>query len=338
MNRLSFLLVAAVCAFSGCTSKGSGGGTKTSSKTPSVDPRNIPYEDKFDKYNEFYGEFDYDLRTLDGDDLKLEMHKYFIEAHKTYITYDNYWYYANTASDKIPGTNTNELFYTAQTSPSNTHENQDREHVWPCAASNGLWRRYNAATPIADEHNIDKTGTFKYWGAGSDLFHVRPATSRVNQQRSDAAFYEFSSAERSSAIKLSDGGPYSCYVNSAKNKFEVDDHFKGDVARIIMYLWVHYTAMGEFNVYYSPEHTPVYTLDEAINEEGHSPNVCGQLSLRNVLAYDDEVSCHNKLVEWNRLDPPSQVELNRNNYVQSVQGNRNPFIDYPQLVEKILFR
>ena len=38
-------------------------------------------------------------------------------------------------------------------------------------------------------------------------------------------------------------------------------------------------------------------------------------------------------MKWHRQDPVSQKEIDRNNGIQSVQGNRNPFIDYPYLAE-----
>ena len=43
----------------------------------------------------------------------------------------------------------------------------------------------------------------------------------------------------------------------------------------------------------------------------------------------------NHLRRWHEEDPVDEEEINRNNMVQEIQGNRNPFIDYPQLVEKI---
>ena len=39
------------------------------------------------------------------------------------------------------------------------------------------------------------------------------------------------------------------------------------------------------------------------------------------------------LMKWHRLDPVSMKEINRNNAMESVQNNRNPFIDYPILAE-----
>ncbi len=41
------------------------------------------------------------------------------------------------------------------------------------------------------------------------------------------------------------------------------------------------------------------------------------------------------LLSWNVSDPRDDYEMNRNNYVQTWQHNRNPFIDYPLLADYI---
>ncbi|MDA9793407.1 endonuclease [Bacteriovoracaceae bacterium] len=41
------------------------------------------------------------------------------------------------------------------------------------------------------------------------------------------------------------------------------------------------------------------------------------------------------LRQWNYEDPVDDAEMKRNNIVESVQGNRNPFIDDPSLMEMI---
>jgi hypothetical protein len=41
------------------------------------------------------------------------------------------------------------------------------------------------------------------------------------------------------------------------------------------------------------------------------------------------------LRRWNDLDPVDQNEINRNDAIEKVQGNRNPFIDFPTLANDI---
>jgi hypothetical protein len=43
----------------------------------------------------------------------------------------------------------------------------------------------------------------------------------------------------------------------------------------------------------------------------------------------------NMLMEWSKNDPVSQKEIDRNNAVWQIQGNRNPFVDYPGLEDYI---
>lgn len=69
------------------------------------------------------------------------------------------------------------------------------------------------------------------------------------------------------------------------------DSSKGDVARIIFYLLVRYPES---------ENYPITNV-----------------------AYSMEM-----LLEWNELDPVDNLEKNRNEEAYSIQGNRNPFIDY----------
>lgn len=41
------------------------------------------------------------------------------------------------------------------------------------------------------------------------------------------------------------------------------------------------------------------------------------------------------LRQWHKLDPVDKSESERNSKIEQIQGNRNPFIDYPELVDQI---
>lgn len=79
---------------------------------------------------------------------------------------------------------------------------------------------------------------------------------------------------------------------------------KGDAARALFYMSVCYDGQGGR-----------WTI----------PN--------NLMNQDQEV-----LKKWNKLDPPDEWELKRNDYVYSIQKNRNPFVDHPEYADYIDFK
>lgn len=38
---------------------------------------------------------------------------------------------------------------------------------------------------------------------------------------------------------------------------------------------------------------------------------------------------------WNKLDPVDQEEMDRNEKIMKIQGNRNPFVDHPELIDRL---
>ena len=46
-------------------------------------------------------------------------------------------------------------------------------------------------------------------------------------------------------------------------------------------------------------------------------------------------SLENLLRKWHFEDPPDEWEEKRNDLIELIQGNRNPFIDQPDLVERV---
>lgn len=68
----------------------------------------------------------------------------------------------------------------------------------------------------------------------------------------------------------------------------------------------------------------------------HKGNVARALFYFSV-RYDIDISSEEESIlrDWHRIDPVDQEERNRNAYIKSVQGNTNPFIDDPDLVDII---
>lgn len=80
--------------------------------------------------------------------------------------------------------------------------------------------------------------------------------------------------------------------------------WRGDVARACFYMAVRYNGLNVVN--------------------GNPPeNSIGQIG--------DLAT----LLTWNQTDPRDDFEMNRNNYIYTWQLNRNPFIDYPNLVDYV---
>lgn len=126
-------------------------------------------------------------------------------------------------------------------------------------------------------------------GAGSDIHHLRPADVTRNASRSNRKF----------AAGLGDSGI------TAQGYWYPGDEFKGDVARMMMFMYVRYgdkclgTAVGVGN---------------SVISDG------GMIDL---------------FLQWNAEDPVNAFELNRNDLIEGIQGNRNPFIDNPAFATKI---
>lgn len=130
---------------------------------------------------------------------------------------------------------------------------------------------------------------------GTDLHNLRAACASSNGVHADKHF---------------DNEPVGAgyfFPNISLNSLNGDHayvgDFRGDTARILLYMYIAYDF-----------------IDLVENPDGN--NNTGKLST---------------LLSWHALDPVDNFETSRNNRIYSYQGNRNPFIDYPELVSKIDF-
>ncbi|WP_370425117.1 endonuclease [Tenacibaculum dicentrarchi] len=125
-------------------------------------------------------------------------------------------------------------------------------------------------------------------GSGADIHHLRPADISFNSQRSSKKFV----AGSGNAGSVS-GGWYP------------GDQWKGDVARMMMYMYLRYG------------------------------NQCLPSNVAIGSANPLDSNMINLLLEWNVEDPVSDFEKQRNPIIESIQGNRNPFIDNPAFATQI---
>ena len=277
---------------------------------------------------------DYDLTKIGGR-LELELQKYCFDKHKNWITYGQINSYYSTTTNRnsteaiADGSKVNEWYYTGKLKEGTSGSN--REHVWPCANSGGLWDHGAEKT---SPHYVDNS---KYVGGGSDLYHVRLCESGVNTARGNSRFVSFDDPEWSDVksstkeygekdgkytLKLYNYETTSAGVIQFAKQTEPANEMKGDVARLLLYVYIHYLDRG-------------ITPEGEIKSGYKYADVVGGLSLSSVMGYPTEERCLEVLQAWNKLDPPSSVEKLRNDTVQKLQGNRNPFVDYPELVDQL---
>lgn len=144
------------------------------------------------------------------------------------------------------------------------------------------------------------------WVAYKDLFNLNPSDQRANGQKSNYAPGHVSNADkfdngsfRMSSAKKSEYG-YIC--------FEPAEEYRGDFARTYFYMVTAYEHIG-WSAY------PQYVSDE------------------NYMMFSDAII--QVLLDWHRSDPVSDKEICRADRISDIQCNRNPYIDYPELVEYI---
>ena len=157
------------------------------------------------------------------------------------------------------------------------------------------------------EHCLPKS----WWGgdvneAYKDLYNLNPSDQRANSQKSNyppghvKKGDKFDNGSFRMDIAKSSGYGYICW--------EPAPEYRGDFARAYFYMATAYEYLN-WTAY------PQY------------------ISNANYLMFSDSIQ--KVLLDWHRADPVSDKELCRMDNISDIQGNRNPYIDYPELVEYI---
>ncbi len=173
------------------------------------------------------------------------------------------------------------------------------------------------------EHSLPKSWFDDKKPAYNDLGHIVPTDGKVNGMRSNWPFAELAAGAKTWGTgKLGNAKSITVH-NTLKGtitttyegtSFEPDDQYKGDFARMYMYMAVRY-GKGNVNGITLNHENGVYMFNADDENYGLT---------------DFSVAL---LMKWHRQDPVSRKEIDRNNGMEDKQGNRNPFIDYPCLAE-----
>jgi hypothetical protein len=168
---------------------------------------------------------------------------------------------------------------------------------------------YSAVDGMHIEHSFPKS----WWGAYpnnayKDLFHLYPADASANESKNNLPLGEVTGIPGfdNGVTKVGKNGFETAYTD---NCFEPADEYKGDFARSYFY---------------------ISTVYEELAPLMQSPMVITGSTYPFWKPWAIDL-----LMKWNKQDPVSPKELARIETIYGIQGNRNPFIDYPDLADYI---
>lgn len=195
--------------------------------------------------------------------------------------------------DPLDMTNTNVLLvygFSPSICPSSASTDNDHRRRNKNSDGGGATCQWNREHTYAKSLGTPNLGTA---GAGADVHHLRSADVQRNGDRGSKKFSTGSGNSGSQGATWYPG-----------------DEWKGDVARMMMYMYVRYG------------------------------NQCLPKNVASGTINSLDSNMINLLLQWNAEDPVSQYEDNRNTYLGNTsntygQGNRNPFIDNPYLATVI---
>jgi endonuclease I len=241
------------------------------------------------------------ITATSGEPLLGQLHDLITTTHSTYTSYSDcsnptYVY----ATDGNPNdANYDYEFYSqaniASTWGAGAQGTWNREHVWCQSLASGLWGKS---------------------GGGSDMHHIRPVESGLNTARNNSPFGIVTPHNSSTAKYYEDTNNNNVAIGGYKtgDVFEPLDFVKGDVARIIMYLYTHYNTYSN--------------VGGTTNGSGSS-SFFGTLNITNIVytSAGTADAAWDQLIDWHEADPVDAKETRRNEACAKYQGNRNPFID-----------
>lgn len=152
--------------------------------------------------------------------------------------------------------------------------------------------------------STEKTDPIGYC-AYCDLYHLNPADRAANNNKSN-----YPPGMLVDSAKVNNGVFFMGRDKTWNDySFTVEDEYKGDFARAYFYIVTAYQDLqwaSDYSKYVT--NTSYLTLTPYLTKI---------------------------LLDWHRTDPVSEKEIDRLDAISSIQHNRNPYIEYPELVEYI---
>ena len=243
---------------------------------------------------------------LAGYALKTELHN-IIDGHSSQ-GYSALWTFYDANSRDVYFENDGSILDIYSENPTGTDPYSYTSTSDQCGNYSGEGSCYNR------EHSFPRS-----WFGGSvepmnsDVHHIFATDGYVNGRRSSYPYGDVGSATYTSqnGSKL---GSAASGLGYSGTVFEPIDEFKGDLARAYFYMATRYE-------------------DVIANWESNSTYSSAVLNGSSNQVFDTWFLT--MLLSWHANDPVSQKEINRNEAAYSHQGNRNPFVDHPELVNTI---
>jgi endonuclease I len=209
----------------------------------------------------------------------------------------------------------NDLWYYYRT----TDVRDDGITVWDMYSNTVRYYSSNPGQSISGmnkEHSLPKSwwavsDQVENYDAYTDLNHLYPSDGEANTAKSNYMLGEVNNSSYTNGVSKVGKNAYSYAGSPSATAFEPADEYKGDFARTYFYMLTCYE-------------------DYAQQWRSDALNMFNKETYPVLKSWSKEM-----LLKWHRNDPVSQKELDRNEEVYIYQNNRNPYIDFPELIEYI---
>ena len=168
--------------------------------------------------------------------------------------------------------------------------------------------------------NIEHSVANSWWGgtkndAYKDIVHLNPSNSDANSKKGNYPLGEINGASKWDNGVTFIGSPVSGQGGGCTLVYEPHDMYKGDFARVFMYMFTVYDDI-----------TWKTASGTGTDGKGRMYDYSGGKATLQPWA-------STMMLAWSAADPVSEKEVMRNNGIHKEQGNRNPFIDLPDLAD-----